>query len=571
MVDSMTPYDERLHDGMLGEKDIISIKNKLALIPSWNLNQRQLCDIELILNGGFSPLTGFMTRANYESVLSSLRLKNGSLWPIPITLDVSDAFSDRVTVGDDIALRDNEENAIAILSISEKWRPNKREEALAVYGTLDEAHPGIRYLMQCNGNVYLSGRLIGITSPKHYDFTELRHSPTALRQIFQELDWERIVGFQTRNPMHRAHQALTEQARKACQANLLIHPIVGMTKPGDVDYFTRVRCYKKLLNYYDQPKPLLSLLPLAMRMAGPREAMWHALIRKNYGCTHFIVGRDHASPGKDNQGNWFYGFYDAQQLLKKYEADLGIEIVTSKEIVYIKERQQYVGIDEVNDKETVLQISGTELRARLNQGATIPTWFSYPEVINELHKAYPPRIKQGFTIFLTGLSAAGKSTIANALAAKLMETGERKITLIDGDIIRKTLSQGLGFSREDRNLNVQRIGYIASEITKHGGIAVCAMIAPFALARNEVRKVVSAQGGFIEVYVSTPLAVCEQRDPKGLYSKARKKIIHNFTGISDPYEPPTNAELNINTATSSVKDAVIEIIKKLKILGYLTG
>jgi len=408
-----------------------------------------------------------------------------------------------------------------------------------------------------------------VESPIHYDFRHLRDTPAELRQRFHKMGWRKVVAFQTRNPMHRAHQELTFRAAREVEANLLIHPVVGMTKPGDVDHFTRVRCYENLLHHYPEQTTSLSLLPLAMRMAGPREALWHALIRRNYGCTHFIVGRDHAGPGKDSKGEDFYGPYDAQELMDQYRDELGIEMVPFKMVVYVEDRAQYVPVDETREGETVLNISGTEFRRRLQEGLEIPHWFSYPDVIQELRRTHPPRHKQGLVIFFTGLSGSGKSTIANALMVKLMEQGGRRITLLDGDIVRKNLSSELGFSREHRDLNILRIGYVASEIANNGGIAICAPIAPYRSTRRQVRDMVEAVGGMVEIHVATPLEVCEQRDRKGLYAKARAGIIKEFTGISDPYEEPENAEMVIDTREISPDQAAHRIVVKLESLGYI--
>lgn len=538
-------------------------------LESWDLTARQLCDLELLLSGAFSPLDGFMARGDYQSVVKEMRLEKGALWPMPITLDVNEAFAENISAGDSIALRDHEGVLNAIMEVSEIYVPDKRVEAREVYGTTDAIHPGVFYLMEQSGPVYVGGKVLGVEAPAHYDFRHLRDSPSELRQRFEKLGWQNVIAFQTRNPMHRAHQELTYRAARQVEANLLIQPVVGMTKPGDIDHYTRVRCYEKLIQRYPEQTTMLSLLPLAMRMAGPREAVWHAIIRKNYGCTHFIVGRDHAGPGNDSRGKPFYGPYEAQELLRKHEAELGIEMVPFKNVVYVEDRAQYVPEDEIVQDETVLNISGTEFRRRLQEGIEIPDWFSYPEVIEELRRTHPPRHEQGLVIFFTGLSGAGKSTIANALMVKLMEMGGRKVTLLDGDIVRKNLSSELGFSREHRDLNILRIGFVASEIAKNGGIAICAPIAPYASTRRAVRETIAGYGGFVEIHVSTPLEVCEERDRKGLYAKARAGIIKEFTGISDPYEAPENAEMAIDTRDVLPDDAAHRIIIKLESLGYI--
>jgi sulfate adenylyltransferase len=417
----------------------------------------------------------------------------------------------------------------------------------------------------------VGGRLIGLQSVTHYDYKPLRHSPSDLRKEFRDLGWTKIVAFQTRNPMHRAHQELTLRAAKEAEANLLIHPVVGMTKSGDVDHYTRVRCYQALLQRYQSKTAMLSLLPLAMRMGGPREAVWHAIIRKNYGCTHLIVGRDHAGPGLDTSGKPFYGPYDAQELLRQHEDEIGVSMVPFKLMVYIDESDQYLPIDEAPKDSRKLNLSGTELRDRLAKGNEIPTWFTFPDVAEELRRSHPPRNGQGFTIFFTGLSGSGKSTIANVLLVKFLEMGGRSVTLLDGDLVRKHLSKELGFSKEHRDINIRRIGYVASEITRNGGIAICAPIAPYDDVRKDVRSMVNTLGGFVLVHLDTPLEVCEERDRKGLYAKARAGIIKEFTGISDPYEAPTDADLTIDTAKLTAEEAAQQIVLHIKKEGYITG
>ena len=538
--------------------------------PSWDLTARQLCDLELLLNGGFSPLRGFMNRADYESVCQKMRLSSGLLWPVPITLDVTEAFAKSLTAGTSkVALRDPEGVMVAVLHVEDIWQPDRKAEAESVFDTTSKLHPGADYAINKANPWYIGGRLEGLQLPTHYDFKNLRLSPAELRNEFSRLGWRRIVAFQTRNPMHRAHQELTFRAAKTVEASLLIHPSVGMTKPGDVDYFTRVRCYQLLLSKYPQGTVKLSMLPLAMRMGGPREAIWHGLIRKNHGVTHFIVGRDHAGPGADENKKPFYGPYQAQELFRKYESEIGITMVPFNMMVYIEEQDKYVPDNEVPAGARVLNISGTELRQRLNEGREIPAWFTYPEVVRELRRSYPPRHKQGVTIFFTGLSGSGKSTIANVLLTKFLEIGGRPVTLLDGDLVRKHLSSELGFSKEHRDINIRRIGYVASEITKNGGIAVCAPIAPYDSVRKQVRQMIEPHGGFILVHVATPVETCEERDRKGLYAKARAGIIKEFTGISDPYELPGDAEVVIDTSELTAEEAAQEIILHLEQQGFI--
>jgi len=563
------PHGGELKNLYLPESQAAAEKQAARDYASWDLTDRQLCDIELLLNGAFSPLEGFLDEADYRSVVENMRLESGVLWPIPITLDVSESFAEGLERGQQVALRDLEGVIVATLTVGDVYRPDKAAEASGVYGTTDEAHPAVHYLNNIANPVYVGGQLKGIEPPMHYDFKHLRDGPAELRARFKKLGWRKVVAFQTRNPMHRAHQELSFRAARDVEANLLIHPVVGMTKPGDVDHYTRVRCYEHVLKHYPEQTTMLSLLPLAMRMGGPREALWHAIIRKNYGCTHLIVGRDHAGPGKDSAGEDFYGPYDAQELLREHEDELDISMVPFRMMVYAENRAQYIAADEAGEDDRVLNISGTELRRRLAEGLDIPDWFSFPDVVEELRRTHPPRHEQGFTVFFTGLSGSGKSTIANALMSKLMEVGGRNISLLDGDIVRKNLSSELGFSKEHRDLNITRIGYVASEITKNGGIAICAPIAPYAATRRIVRETIAPVGGFIEVHVATPLEVCEERDRKGLYAKARAGVIKEFTGISDPYEVPENAEMVIDTTDITPDLAAHRILVKLESLGFI--
>ena len=565
------PHGGELIQLIAGPERIAELKSQSKEWPSWDLTARQLCDLELLLTGGFSPLRGFMTRADYEGVCHNMRLANGTLWPMPVTLDVTEEFAKKLTPGTSkVALRDPEGVMVAVLNVEEVWQPDRKAEAQAVFASTSAAHPGADYAMNKANPWYVGGTLEGTQPPSHYDFRNLRLTPAEVRAEFARIGWRRVVAFQTRNPMHRAHVELAFRAAKQVEASLLIHPVVGMTKPGDVDYYTRVRCYQLLLSKFPQSTAKLSLLPLAMRMGGPREAIWHALIRKNHGCSHFIVGRDHAGPGSDPATKKpFYGPYEAQEVFKKHEADIGVTMVPFNMMVYLEGQDRYVPDDEVKNGDRVLNISGTELRQRLNEGREIPAWFTYPEVVSELRRSFPPRHKQGVTIFFTGLSGSGKSTIANVLMTKFLETGGRPVTLLDGDLVRKHLSSELGFSKEHRDINIRRIGYVASEITKNGGIAICAPIAPYDATRKHVRQMIEPYGGFILVHIATSVEVCEQRDRKGLYAKARAGILKEFTGISDPYEVPTDAEVTINTGDLSAEEAAQEIILHLEREGFI--
>ena len=458
---------------------------------------------------------------------------------------------------------------VAVLHVEDQWKIDREQKAQSVFGTLDRKHPGVAHIFERTNNIAIGGRLEGVELPPHYDFVRLRLTPEQVRRRFSKLGWQRVVAFQTRNPLHRAHFELTLRAARDNGASLLIHPVVGMTKPGDVDHYTRVRCYQALMDRYPANTAMLSLLPLAMRMGGPREALLHAILRKNYGCSHFIVGRDHAGPGNDTNGQPFYGPYDAQELMKKHQDELGIEMVPFRMVVYAEDKDTYMPIDEVPEGTRTLSLSGTELRERLAEGRELPEWFTFPEVASQLRRTHKPRHQQGFTVFFTGLSGSGKSTVANVLLAKLLELGGRPVTLLDGDIVRKNLSSELGFSKEHRDLNIRRIGFVASEITKNGGIALCAPIAPYESVRRDVREMIQPGGGFILVHVSTPLEVCEQRDRKGLYAKARAGIIKQFTGISDPYEEPADAEIPLDTSELTPEEAAQLIVLYLEKEGYI--
>ena len=547
-----------------------NLKDLANHLPSWQLNDRQICDLELILNGSFNPLEGFLDKKNYDNVLKEMRLTNGSLWPIPITLDVSSEFISTIDNAEKIALRDKEGFIIAVLTIDDIWKPDFEEESMNVFGTTDQKHPGVDYLYNTSHKNYIGGSLKKISDPLHYDHKSLRHSPNKTKKIFTKKGWKNIIAFQTRNPLHKAHFELTKQAMSEMKANLLLHPVVGMTKPGDVNHYTRTRCYQHVMKEYPKNSAILSLLPLAMRMGGPREALLHAIIRKNYGCTHLIVGRDHAGPGMDSENKPFYGPYDAQNMLREFEREIGINMVPFKFMVYVPKTKKYVPVDEVEKEVEYKTLSGTELRDYLSKGKEIPEWFTFKAVARELERSNPPLNQRGLTVFFTGLSGSGKSTLANGLMVRLLEEGSRPVTLLDGDIVRTHLSSELGFSKDHRSINIRRIGYVASEITKNGGIAICAPIAPYEIDRAFNRSLISELGGFIEIYVNTPLEKCEQRDAKGLYALAREGKIKEFTGISDPYEEPKKAEIVVDSSNESPEKLVDQIFSKIVDMGYIS-
>lgn len=559
----VAPHGGVLRELYVSPSHAAALRHGSGAWPAIVLNPRQSCDLELLLDGAFSPLDGFMGEADYHAVVHHLRLADGTLWPMPITLDVTEAEAASLSIGQDVVLRDSQGTALAMLSLTDIFRPDKEREALNVFGTLDRDHPGVADLMR-QGPVYLGGPLHGLQPPGHQDLVDLRVPPKAMRAWFAEQGWDRIVAFQTRNPLHRAHVELTRRAMDAVQGKLLLHPAVGRTKDGDIDMYTRVRCYRALLSHYPEGAVKLAVLPLAMRMAGPREAVWHAIIRKNFGASHFIVGRDHAGPGKDATGRPFYAARAAQALLETHADELGIAVLAFAPMVFSPGRQAYVSTDELEAGEAVSDVSGTELRRHLHDGSALPDWFTYPDVEAILRQRFPRPERRGCAIFFTGLSGAGKSTIANALMAAIQEHTGRQVSMLDGDEVRKTLSAGLGFSREDRSANVLRIAYVASEVVRHGGLVICAPIAPYAQDRASARAMVQEHGDFIEVYVSTSLAVCEARDTKGLYAQARTGALKHFTGISDPYEIPESPDLRLDGAQQTPHLLAACIVEELK-------
>ena len=561
-------YSENL---LVHFRRIEDLKSASLEYPSIDLNKRQLCDLELLLNRAFYPLAGYLDQQNYESVLEHMRLSDGTVWPMPVCLDVSQKMAKSIEKGMRIALRDEEGFMLAVLTVEDIWEPDKRHEAISVFGMEDpERHPGIRFLYNEVEKWYVGGSLEGIQLPIHYDFKALRLTPAETHVQFSQKGWRKVAGFQTEKNLHCAHKEMTLRAAREVGASIFLQPVVGLTHPGDIDHYTRVYCYQEIVKKYPPNMAMLGLIPMAMRMAGPREALWQAIIRKNYGCSHFIVADDQGDPFANNgTGDRFYPLHSAQEMVEKYGEETGIKMVPLKKMIYAEDKARYIPVDEVEPGMKVKNISSSELRRRLEGDLDIPAWFSYPEIVKELRWAYPPRSKQGFTIFLTGLSGAGKSTIAKVLMVKFMEMRDRPVTLLDGDIVRKNLSSELGFSKEHRNLNITRIGFVAGEITKNGGIAVCAPIAPYEESRRQVRELISQCGGFFEVYVSTPLEVCMQRDRKGIYAKARAGKVKGFTGVDDPYISPSSPEIIIDTTEMSPEEAAQEVSLYLVEQGYL--
>ncbi len=565
-MERIAPYGGNLVDLLVTGEERQQLLEEANRLPSVQISARALCDLELLATGAFSPLDRFMNQADYQQVLHDMRLSSGLLFPLPVTLPVDEAALQGA--GDQIVLRDARNNVIALMDLEEVFRWDLETEARLALGSTDPRHPLVSEMSRW-GSQYISGALKVVNLPTYADFVELRRTPAQVRSILHEMGSANAVAFQTRNPLHRIHEELTKRAADEVQGSLLIHPVVGLTKPGDVDHYTRVRIYRTLVeNYYDTGRTLLSLLPLAMRMAGPKEALWHAIIRRNYGATHFIVGRDHAGPGKDSTGTPFYGPYDAQELLAAHSDEIGVQMVPFKELLYLADRGEYAEANQVPAGAQTISISGTQVREDyLATGKRLPEWFTRPETAEILAQSHPPRHQQGFCVWFTGLSGAGKSTIAEILTSLLLEHG-RQVTLLDGDVVRTHLSRGLGFSREDRDTNILRIGFVAGEIARHNGVSVCAAISPYRAARNENRKLVGDER-FIEVYVNTPLEVCERRDTKGMYARARRGEIKGFTGIDDPYEPPVDPEIELHTTSKTPLENAREIIAYLQQQGFL--
>lgn len=566
----ISPYGGELRNLVVSPERAAELKTLSKNWPSWDLTPRQECDLEQLLNGGFSPLEGFLNQSDYESVCDNMELADGMLWPIPIQLDLPDTLASQLKAGESLTLRDAEGVMLAVLHIESIWKPDKLAEAEKVYGTTDLNHKGVAHLLERTHDCYVGGKIEGFQLPQHYDNRALRHSPAELRAEFAKRGWNNVAAFHTRSIMHRVHRELTMRALHEQDTKLLIHPVVGSSQPGDIDHYARVRCYQHVLPHYPENTATLSLLSLSTRMAGPREAVWHALVRRNYGCSHFIVGPDHAGTSHGKTGEPFYDPDAARALVKEVGERTGMTIIPSETLVYSEEKDNYIPQSEVPPGGNVLSISEHDLQSRLQAGEEIPDWFSYPEVIDELKRIHPPKSEQGFTLLLSGFSGSGKSTIARVLLSRMLEIGGRPVTLLDGDLVRKNLSSELSFSKEHRNLNVMRIGFVANEITKNGGVAICAPIAPYAEIRDALREQVSANGGFILVHVATSLETCEARDRKGFYAKARAGIIPEFTGISDPYDVPENAEVVIHTENQTPEESAREILFYLAREGYIT-
>jgi len=569
----ITPYNGILVDLLLDDVSAERVKAESENYQAITLSQRQQCDLELLITGALSPLSGFMNQSEYESVLENTALLDGTTWPLPYYLDITEEESKNINVGDKIALRDIEGFMPAILTVESKWQPDKKIEAEKIYSISDTEHPGVSYLMNDVGNVYIGGRVDAVQTPFHYDFETLRYTPKELRQHFEKLGWRSIVAFHTSKPMHAVHYEMTMRAAKEAGAHILLHPVVGMAKPGDLHYYSRVHCYEAILKQYPKSLVSLALIPLAMRMAGPREALMNAIIRQNYGCTHYIVGTEHAGPpNMRDSGKRFYATGASQKYVEQFKDDIDIEIINIEELCYDEDKEKFIA--RTDNKQALCSsesFSNTRILNSLLKQEEVPEWVTFPEVLKVLRKAYPSRSEQGLTLFFTGLSGSGKSTIARIIYAKFIEEGNRAVTLLDGDVVRLNLSSELGFSRKDRLINVSRIAYVASEITKNRGVAICAPIAPYTVMRRNARNNIEQYGAFIEIHVATSLEECEKRDRKGLYAKARKGIIPEFTGISDPYDVPENPEIRVDTKGVSPMQAAQDVYLYLIREGYISN
>jgi sulfate adenylyltransferase len=567
----ISPHGSRLVDLVVGQDRAAEIREQSRDWPSVDLGPRQLCDLELLINGAYSPLDGYLGAADHQSVCSEMRLGNGVFWPMPVALNIPDELADDLAGGDFLALRDGEGVMIAALEVDECYQRDLEAEIEAIFGTADRSHAGVAQYLHRTRRWAVAGRVEALQLPVHYDYPELRRTPAETRELFTNLGWQKVLTFQTHRTIHRAQQAMMVEAARDAGANILIHPVVGLDQPGDADHYTRIRCYKAVLPEFTEPAAHLNLLPLAMRGGDGREALLHAIVNKNYGSAHLMVDFDGSGTVLDTVGQPAYKQEDATQIIGEHAADLGVELVATREMVCLEDRKQFVGSADVSGDSRVLRLTGDEVRQRLDAGLEIPSWYTFGEVARELGDRHPARGAQGFTVFLTGLSGSGKSTIANVLRVKLLELGGRGVTLLDGDLVRANLSSELGFSKEHRDLNIRRIGFVASEITRAGGVAICAPIAPYDVVRREVREMVQPCGGFVLVHVATPLEVCEARDRKGMYAKARAGIIKEFTGISDPYEVPQDANVVIDTSDLAPAAATDEVLLYLEGQGYISA
>jgi sulfate adenylyltransferase len=566
----INPHGSRLVDLLVDADRAAEIRQASRDWPSVDLGPRQLCDLELLINGAYSPLEGFLGEADHRAVCEDARLADGTLWPIPVVLNIPDELADSLAAGDQVALRDREGVMIAGMRVDECYRRDLEAEVDAVFGTADRSHNGVAQYLHRTRPWAVAGRVEALQLPVHYDYRELRRTPAELRGEFERLGWHSVMAYQTHRTIHRAQQTMMVEAARANQANILIHPVVGLDEPGDADHYTRVRCYQAILRSFAGSMAVLNLLPLAMRGGGAREALLHAIISKNYGCSHLMIDCNGTGAVLDTVGEPAYGTEQARDIIAEHGPELAVEMVAARAMAFLEDSGEFVAVDEASASASRLQITGEEIRQRLDDGRELPSWYTDEAVAAELRLRHPARSAQGFTVFLTGLSGSGKSTIANVLRVKLLELGGRGVTLLDGDLVRANLSSELGFTKEHRDLNIRRIGFVASEITRAGGVAICAPIAPYDVVRREVREMVQPCGGFVLVHVATPLEVCEARDRKGMYAKARAGIIKEFTGISDPYEDPEDADVVIDTTNLTPNEATQRVLAHLERQGYIS-
>jgi sulfate adenylyltransferase len=569
-MDSLiTPYGGELKSLMATPERIAEIKQEVLNLPSLDLSWKQICELELLLNGALSPLTGYMNQAERHSVLSGMKLPDGLFWPRPVMLVVSEKAAQNLAAGQTVALRDSEGVMPAILHISEVWPADPEAEmALAEASGVPLARTQAEA-----GQFYVGGRLEGVTLPPRHDFLNLRLTPAEMREQFARLGWRKVMAYQPSQALHRPQYEFLLRTAMQQEANLLIHAVAGSDPVLESGHFALVRACQALMPRLPASTSMLALNPMTPWAAGPRKTLLKAIMARNYGCSQLVTGGETVLESLHKESSQRRGQdtpnLSSDTVYAVAKESLGVTLLPFPRMVYVEDRDEWLPEETVPADTRSESMSGAELTRRLMQNIKVPEWFSFPEVLDEMRKAYPPRKQQGFTVFFTGLSGSGKSTIARALTVRLMEMGGRRVSLLDGDIVRTHLSSELGFSKAHRDINIRRIGFVASEITKHGGTAICAPIAPYQATRRAVRSMIEEWGGFLEIHVSTSVEVCEGRDRKGLYAKARAGLIPEFTGVSDPYEIPENAELTIDTTRYSVEEAVQMIVLKLEHEGYL--
>jgi len=511
---------------------------ELADWPAWTLDDTQLGDLELIISGAFAPLTGFMGAADLAAVAAHGTLADGTPWPVPVRLSVP---AQAVPLdADHLVLQDQEGSPLAVLAISE-WIPDGETTTLA-------------------------GPVTALRAPEHGPFRGLRRYPADVRA--ELLDGAAaaapagrvpgaVLAYVTRRPLHRRHIGQLRHHADLLNARLLLLPLV--TGPAEV--VTRPEALVRTVlaaSRYLPASTLVVPVPLARRDAGPdADLRASAIVAAAYGATHLLAADDS-------------GLHDGGRNGTLSLPDAPISVIREAEWAYDPIREVWRPLALIEPGAERGELTDDEVGALLDSGDPIPAWFTQEEIAAELRRARPPRRERGLVVFFTGLSGSGKSTIARGLAEALAERGDRTVSLLDGDHVRQLLSAGLTFSRSDRDRNIARIGYVAAEVARHGGIAICAPIAPYAAARAAAREMVTQTGDFMLVYVATPVEVCAARDRKGLYAKARAGLIDAFTGVSDPYEEPRDADLVLDTSAMKTADAVNAVLRLLITGGWLT-